>query len=231
MITNKDFLCNVFQFYIDRNMDVNGGMYIDVAEDDDFNAVSEERLTGEFCSPAGGVEEGGDIWHSDPGLSSPGPQWPSPKLHLQETTDGPIVFLLPCETTTPQGIGLINIMYPCYHCQLKFRTKEIRSHYHTIHFHAIYNPEQPSLPKIHSVKLTTFVERLRKLKSVPAGEGPGIADPGKTALAVVQKGRMPFVAAAPRLWSIDGQITLPGGETWPPEGPATMDADEKLLNL
>ncbi|KAL8587150.1 hypothetical protein ACOMHN_026118 [Nucella lapillus] len=40
--------------------------------------------------------------------------------------------------------------------------KEIRNHYHAVHFHAIYNPEQHSLLKIHSVKLPSFVESKRR---------------------------------------------------------------------
>ncbi|KAL8586042.1 hypothetical protein ACOMHN_023685 [Nucella lapillus] len=90
---------------------------------------------------------------------------------------------------------------------------------------------QRLLPPSFSFPEVLMDSEVEETQSVPAGEGPVIDDPRKKALAVLQQGGMPFPAPAPWLWSIDGQITLPGDETWPPEGSATMDADEKLLNL
>ncbi|KAL8585215.1 hypothetical protein ACOMHN_013230 [Nucella lapillus] len=73
--------------------------------------------------------------------------------------DHPAAAVMEARVQGRHWVDRPSITYPCYHCQLKFCTKkEIRSHYHAIHFHAIYNPEQPSLLKIHSVKLTAFVE-------------------------------------------------------------------------
>ncbi|KAL8599777.1 hypothetical protein ACOMHN_040487 [Nucella lapillus] len=58
-----------------------------------------------------------------------------------------------------------------------------------------------------------------------------LADARCQALAVLEEGRMPLVAAAPRLWSRDRQVILPGGIHWPPRGTAAMDSDLKLLHL